>query len=401
MSTTAVSGFAERCLLDRDINADPYPYLAAVREHSPVYWSRIHQSWLITGYREVIGCLQSGRISADRLSNVSDDEDVRRSFQVLAKWMAFNDSSEHRRLRSVFQEAFYRLQVQQYQPLAQRIVEQQLVQLREKGGHCDLVADFAQPVSFTFFSQFLGVSPADLDDFREWTARVGEFILGMLISAKGFRVSHQSVVKLFHHFQSLIKQRQTSPGDDLISTVLEKSLGDVSEEEFAAMLTHLSFAGAETTSNLITNGIRAILMNREQRKLLQDEPQHLDTAIDECLRFDGPLKLIIRMANSDLELGGQTIKAGTRLYLLTAAANRDPAQFDHPDVLDIRRTPNAHLGFGHGIHSCLGSSLGHMLSRETIGSLFHEYPNLALDGHAHEWRISIMGRSLKALPVRN
>jgi hypothetical protein len=102
MSTTAVSGFAERCLLDRDINADPYTYLAALREHAPVYWSRIHQSWLVTAYREVIAALQSKGISADRLSNVSDDEDVRRSFEVLSKWMAFNDSSEHRRLSIVF-----------------------------------------------------------------------------------------------------------------------------------------------------------------------------------------------------------------------------------------------------------------------------------------------------------
>ena len=395
-----MSGFVERALLDRAINADPYPYLAALREHAPVYWSRIHDSWLVTGYREVISCFQAKGISADRLSNVSDDEDVRRSFQVLSKWMAFNDSSEHRRLRSVFQEAFYRLQVQQYQPLAQRIVEQQLVQLREKGGHCDLVADFAQPISMTFFSQFLGVAPADVHDFHDCTGRVADIILGMPISAKGYRQAHQSLIKLFHYLQSLIQQRQINPGDDLISTVLEKGLGDVSEEEFAAMLTHLSFAGAETTSNLMTNGIRAILMDREQRKLLQDEPQHLQTAIDECLRFDGPLKVIIRKANSDLEIGGQTIKAGTRLYLLTAAANRDPAQFDHPNVFDIRRNPNPHLGFGHGPHSCLGSSLGHMLARVSVGSLLHEYPNLALDGDAHEWRISIMGRCVKELLVR-
>lgn len=400
MSTTAACGFAERWLLDRETNADPYSYLAALREHAPVYWSQIHQSWLVTGYREVIASLQAKGISADRLDNTSQDEDIRRSFRVLSKWMAFNDSSEHRRLRSVFQEAFYRLRVQQYQPLAQRIVEQRLVQLREKGGHCDVVADFSQPVSLTFFSQFLGVSPADVDDFHDWTARVGELILGMPTGAKGYRWSHQSVVKLFHYFQSLIQQRQSNPRDDLISTVLGRGLGNASEEEFAAMLTHLSFAGSETAHNLITNGIRAILMDREQRKLLQDEPQHLQTAIDECLRFDGPLKVIIRKANSDLELNGQTIKAGNRLYLLIAAANRDPAQFDRPNVFDIRRNPNAHLGFGHGPHSCLGASVGHILAREAVGSLLREFPNLALDGQAHEWRTSLMGRSLKALPVR-
>jgi cytochrome P450 len=186
----------------------------------------------------------------------------------------------------------------------------------------------------------------------------------------------------------------------LISTVLEKGLGDVREEEFAAMLTHLSFAGAETTSILITNGIRAILMDAEQLKILQDEPQHLETAVNEFLRFDGPLKVIIRQANSDFELGGQTIKAGNRLFLMTAAANRDPAQFDHPDVLDIRRNPNAHLGFGHGPHSCMGASLGQVLAREAIGTLLREFPNLALDGNAREWRLSLMGRSMKALPVR-
>jgi cytochrome P450 len=400
MVTTAVGGFVERSLLGRDAVADPYPYLAALREHAPVYWSRIHQSWLVTSYREVISGLQSKSISADRLNNTSPDEDVRRSFRILSKWMAFNDASEHRRLRSVFQEAFYRLQVQQYQPLAQHIVEPQLVQLQKKGGHCDLVADFAQPVSMTFFAQFLGVSPGDVDDFHDWTDRVGEYILGMPISAEGYRRSHRAVLKLFQYFQSVIQQRKINLRDDLISSVLEKGLGDVREEEFAAMMTHLSFAGAETTSILITNGIRAILMDREQLKILQDEPQHLETAVNEFLRFDGPLKVIIRQANGDFELGSQTIKAGTRLFLMTAAANRDPAQFDHPDVLDIKRNPNAHLGFGHGPHSCMGASLGQVLARAAIGSLLREFPNLALDGNANEWRVSLMGRSLKALAVR-
>jgi cytochrome P450 len=405
MVTTALRGFVERSLLDPETNANPYPYLAALREHAPVYWSRVHDSWLITGYHEVIDCFQPKGTTADRVSpilnNVStQDEDLRRSFAILSKWMAFNDASDHRRLRSVFGDIFHRLQVQQYQPLIRRIVEQQLVQLREKGGHCDIVTDYAQPISMTLFSQFLGVSPADVDGFRDCTRRVADIILGMPLSAKKYREAHHSLIKLFHYLLSIIKQRQLSPGDDLISTVLERGLGDVSVEEFAAMLTQIAYAGFETTCNLMTNGIRVLLQNREQLKILQDEPQHWETGIDECVRFDGHLKLMVRWANSDFELRDQTIKARTRLYLMTAAANRDPAQFDHPNVLEIRRNPNAHLGFGHGPHACLGAALGRLLNREAISSLFQEYPNLTLDGDTHEWRLSFMVRSVTALPVQ-
>ena len=118
------------------------------------------------------------------------------------------------------------------------------------------------------------------------------------------------------------------------------------------------------------------------------------------MRFDGHLKVIVRWANSDFELRGKTIKAGSRLYLMSAAANRDPAQFDNPNMLDVRRDPNAHLGFGHGSHSCLGAPLARILAREAIRSLFQEYPNLTLDGDTHEWRLSFMVRSVKALPIR-
>ena len=404
MVSTTLSGFVERSLLDRDINANPYPYLATLREHAPVYWSRIHDSWVVTGYHEVIDCLQSGCLTADRvnpmLNNTSADEDLRCSFGILSKWMAFNDSSEHRRLRGVFQDDFYRLQVQQYQPLIQRIVEQQVVQLREKGGNCDLVTDFSQRISMTFFSQFLGVAPADVADFRNCTARVADIILGMPLGAKSYRQAHHSLIKLFDYLSSIIQQRQLSPGDDLISTVLKRGLGDVSEEEFAGMLTQLAYAGFETTCNLMTNGVRLLLQNPEQLKILQDEPQHWETAIDEIMRFDGHLKVIVRWANSDFELRGKTIKADSRLYLMSAAANRDPAQFDHPNELDVRRNPNAHLGFGHGSHSCLGAPLARILAREAIRSLFQEYPNLTLDGDTHEWRLSFMVRSVKALPIR-
>ncbi|MFD0345579.1 cytochrome P450 [Kitasatospora aburaviensis] len=175
---------------------------------------------------------------------------------------------------------------------------------------------------------------------------------------------------------------------------------EVGEDEFVAMLTHIAFAGGETTSNLIAVGVWNLLRRPDQLELLRADPESARGAVEELLRFDGPSKLSVRQVAADFALGDRTLRAGDRLYLVTAAANRDPSRFDRPDELDIGRSPNPHLGFGHGEHFCLGAPLARLVAGAALTDLLAASPRLALADHEVRWQPSLLNRSLRSLPVR-
>jgi cytochrome P450 len=188
----------------------------------------------------------------------------------------------------------------------------------------------------------------------------------------------------------------------LISAALANGLvgESVSEDEFVAMLTHVAFAGGETTSNLIAVGMWNLLRHPDQLALLRAEPDLVPMAVEELLRFDGPSKMSVRQVRSDFELGGRWLRAGERIYLVTAAANRDPVRFDRPDELDLRRHPNPHLGFGHGAHFCLGAPLARLVTSAALTGLLKAEPCMAVTGAEVRWQPSLLNRSLRALPLR-
>jgi len=406
--TTTVQ-VTDRYLLDDMIVADPFPYLAELRAAEPVHWSPVHRAWLVTGYDLVDACFKEPAVSADRITptlartplHLLSPEAVR-TFQIMARWMVFVDPPEHRRLRSVFRGVFGPSQIRRNQPMVREAVDRLTARARAGGSLIDLVADFAHPLSATVAATWMGVPAEDTPAFQRWAIQVGELALGSVQSPEEHERSQRALLELFEYLHQLVRRRRDEPGADLVSAALTSGLvGDsVSEEEFVAMLAHLAFAGGETTSNLIAVGLWNLLRRPDQLDLLRTEPEVAATAVEELLRFDGPSKMSIRQVKTDFELGGQWLRAGQRLYLITSAANRDPSRFDHPDELDLRRHPNPHLGFGQGPHFCLGAPLAGLVAATALNDLQAAAPHLQLAGAAPRWQPSLLNRSLELLPVR-
>ncbi|MET9882850.1 cytochrome P450 [Streptomyces sp. NPDC006430] len=402
------SAFTERYLLDPAVNADPYGYLNSVRDHDPVYWSAMHRAWLVTGHAQLMHCLRDPAVSAERVGPLMDAvpegarEDTERAFAILARWMVFNDAPQHRRLRQVFQEQFAARSIGRYRAFVERATRAMLTRRAVPGQVGDLVADIARPLPALVFARWLGVPQAHGPSFWYWNARVGDLVLGAAQEEREYRTSLQSLVNLEDYLAGLVRQRRTDPKDDLISSVLAGGqIGkSVSEEEFVGMLTQMAFAGGETTSNLIVNAVLALLEHPDELAAVREDPQRVSMAVEEALRYDGPSKMSIRTAARDFDLDGHPVRSGDRMFLVTAAANRDPQRFAEPDRFSVRRGSASHLGFGFGAHFCIGAALARLIAVAVVDVLVREYPGLHLLEEQHTWQLSLLNRALTALPVR-
>jgi cytochrome P450 len=403
-----MTDFAEKFLLDPVVNANPYDYLNALREYRPVYWSAMHRAWLVTGYPQVVSCLREPAISASRVKPIMERVpegargDGERAFEILSGWMVFNDPPVHRRLRAVFQEHFSARAINRFSSVVDTATRALLARRAVPGDTGDAVAGVARPLPSVIFARWLGVPQQHSPAFWYWNARVSELVLGTAQAEREYRTSIESLLHLYDYLGDLVRQRRAKPGNDLISSVLASGqVGEsVTEDEFIGMLTHLAFAGGETTSNLIANGLRALLRHPGELDAVRADPGLLHGSLEEALRFDGPSKMSIRVAASDFDLDGSAIAAGDRIYLITAAANRDPVQFSDPDRFLATRSNTMHLGFGFGEHFCIGAPLARLVARAAIGALVRDYPGLGLADAEHTWHLSLLNRSLTMLPVR-
>ncbi|MFF5028794.1 cytochrome P450 [Streptomyces collinus] len=406
---TTTGQVTDRYLLDDALVADPFPYFAELRAHDPVHWSPVHRSWLVTAYDHVTACFTEPAVSADRITPMLErtprhllGEEAARAFEIMAGWMVFVDPPEHRRLRSAFRGAFGPKQIRRNRPMVQEAVARLAGQVRDGHEATDLVTGLARPLPATVAAAWMGVPARDTERFQRWALQVGDLALGSVQSAQEHEDSQRALLDLFAYLRALVRERRAAPRDDLISAALAGGVvGDtVSEEEFAAMLTHIAFAGGETTSNLIAVGMWNLLRHPGQLRTLRAEPETAPLAVEELLRFDGPSKMSVRQVRTEWELAGRTLRRGDRLYLVTAAANRDPSRFEHPDELDVRRHPNPHLAFGQGEHFCLGAPLARLVAGAALTDLLAVAPRLALTGSEPRWQPSLLNRSLQALPVR-
>ncbi|MEG8277207.1 cytochrome P450 [Streptomyces sp. AHA2] len=406
---TTAGQVTDRYLLDDDLVADPFPYFAHLRDTAPVHWSPVQRSWLVTGYESVASCFTEPAVSADRITPVLArtprhllGPEAARAFEIMAGWMVFVDPPEHRRLRSAFRGAFGPRQVRRNRPMVQQAVARLAARVRDGGRCSDLVADLARPLPATVAAAWMGVPAADTARFQRWALQVGDLALGAAQSAQEHEDSQRALLDLFAYLRDLVRLRRSAPQEDLISAALAGGVVDdtVSEDEFVAMLTHIAFAGGETTSNLIAVGTWHLLRHPDQLGILRREPESAPTAVEELLRYDGPSKMSVRQVRDDFTLEGRTLRRGDRLYLVTAAANRDPSRFERPDELDLRRQPNPHLAFGQGAHFCLGAPLARLVAGAALTDLLAAAPRLALAAGEPQWQPSLLNRSLRTLPVR-
>ncbi|MFE7599571.1 cytochrome P450 [Streptomyces sp. NPDC057494] len=391
--------------------SDPYPAYAWLREHAPVHRTTLPsgvEAWLVTRYADARQALADQRLSKnpahhDESPHAKGKTGIpgERKAELMTHLLNI-DPPDHTRLRRLVSKAFTPRRVAEFAPRVQELTDRLIDSFVERGS-ADLIHEFAFPLPIYAICDLLGVPPEDQDDFRDWA--------GMMIRHGGGPRGGvaRSVKKMRGYLAELIHRKREEPGDDLISGLIKASdHGEhLTENEAAAMAFILLFAGFETTVNLVGNGLYALLRHPEQRALLQaslaaGETGLLETGVEELLRFDGPVEMATwRYATRALTIGGQEIPAGDPVLVVLAAADRDPERFDGPDVLDLARRDNQHLGYGHGIHYCLGAPLARLEGQAALATLLTRLPDLRLAADPAElrWRGGLIMRGLRTLPV--
>lgn len=387
--------------------SDPYPTFARLRETAPVSRAKSmltpRGAWLLTRYDDVVALHGDARFSSDvqKHGRAGFVRFAPQPLRLLTDSMVFKDDPEHKRLRSLVNKAFTPNVIQRVAPDVERVTGE-LLERMAREPVADLVASYALPLPLAIISEMLGVTEGDRDRFHGWVAKFLDAPQG---GPLGMLLALPTAYKLTALFRSLAELRRIEPDDRLISNLLRASEGDdrLGEQELLAMIFLLLLAGHETTANLIGNGTLALLENPDQLALLRAQPELIDSAVEELLRFTSPVVSgAPRIALEDAEIGGVVIPKGSQVIGVLSAANRDPAKFPDPDRLDIRREPNRHVAFGMGIHFCLGSQLARLEAKIALGALIQRFPDLSLAVPRAElrWKPTESLRGLRRLPLR-
>jgi cytochrome P450 len=379
--------------LDPAFRNDPYPALARLREHDPVNLTPFG-IWRLTRYADVTRLLYD--VPAGVRTTDGELPGIDESLSGQRMFMLQQDPPTHTRLRRLVSRAFTPRAIAAMRPSIQRIVDECLDRVRGKG-EMDLIKDLALPVPATVICEMLGVPVADRDRFTVWTAQATFGLAAGLLPPEMLAQAVSAGMALAEYFQELIAVRRTNLTDDILSALIRaEEEGDrLSGPELISQAIGLLIAGFETTIGLIGNGVRALLKHPDQLALLRARPELIESAIEECLRWDGPIILTPRILHADAEFSGTTLPCNAMVWGMLAAADRDPAKFPDPDRFDITRQPNDHLAFGGGAHFCLGAHLARLEGQIAIGNLVERFENLALVSDQVEW-----GASLFRVPGR-
>jgi cytochrome P450 len=395
-------------LFDPVFKADPYPTYARLRSSAPVHRATLPDGrgvWLITRYEDVLAVLKDERFVKNWRSALTPEQraeipPIPEVMKPLSQNMLDTDPPDHERLRALVSKAFTPRLIERMRPRVQAIADGLLDAVQDRGG-MDLIDDYAFPLPITVIAELLGVPAEDRNNFREWSdAAVSgnasqEYLEEILIP-------HMQAFT--DYLRALFEEKHANPRDDLVSALVQaEEAGDkLSEDELLGMVFLLLVAGHETTVNLIGNGVLALLQHPDQLRKLKEDPSLIKPAIEELLRYDGPVETSTeRFAREDVEIGGQVIPRGEMVLVVLAAADHDPERFSDPDELDITRTDNRHLAFGKGIHHCLGAPLARMEGQIAISTLLRRMRNLRLKGSPESlsWRPGMILRGLRGLPV--
>jgi cytochrome P450 len=389
--------------------ADPYGYFAELREQHPVVWDERHRSWILTRHEHISTALKDPRFSSDRiapfierkLSSPDTDPLVRQAFDVLSDWLVFNDPPKHKRLRALVHKAFTPRAVAGMRDRID-VLCTELLEPLPRTGSFDIKRDFADPLPAIVIAQMLGVPPEDRDRFKGWSANVAAIVSAGLDDPDRYHNAAVGMDELARYCYELVERNREQPADNLISGLLQAQEDDqtLSDAEVVATCTLLLFAGHETTANFIANSLLALLRNPEQLAALRDGEADDRAAVEELLRYDGPGKAMARVMREDCEVDGQLLRAGQRVFLVLASANRDPRIFDAPDELRLARDPKDHVAFGKGFHFCLGASLARLESAVVIPRALRAFPDMTLTDATLRWQPVFLARGLEALPVR-
>jgi pimeloyl-[acyl-carrier protein] synthase len=386
-----------------ELLVNPYPVYHRFRAADPVHWDEQTRSWIVTRYDDVAAGLRDSRLSSTRVEfmrRLHARPELDEYFDSLSRSMIHNDPPTHTRLRGLVNKAFTPRVVEAMTEPIQHLVDCFLDAVQSQG-RMDVVRALAYPLPVSVIARMLGVPTEDMERFKKWSDE-NATAAGGTPTAEEMQTASRSQRELQAYFRDIIARRKGQQTNDLLNALVQaEEAGDrLSEAELLSNAVLLLVAGNETTTNLIGNGLKALLEHPEQLRQLQDQPARIDSAVEELLRFDGPVQFTTRIARDPFTLRDKDIRAGDRIFLVIGAANHDPERFVEPDKLDVARQDNHHVAFGAGPHFCVGAPLARLEARIVFATLIKRFPRMHLEGGPLKYRDNFNLRGLKELPVK-
>ena len=366
-----------------------YPLFKRMRSEDPVHYCESGRYWILTRYRDVEAALRDERLSTNhtplfmnQLGSL-DVKEIQNFLALTSKMIGENDPPEHTRLRKLGNPGFTTRAIESWRSIIQNTTDRLLDQVQNHGG-MDVVSDLAIPLPGFIITEIMGVPETDRANLLEWARDIGTFFGaagGSNIDIEELaRKADKAAAQFSGLISQLVEQRRRQPGTDMISllSVAYQEQG-FNFEELPSVCIQILAAGLLTTTDQIANGVNALLSHPDQLQKLKKNPTLIKSAVEEILRFDTSVPFLTRIAKQDLTIGGKEIPAGSITVLGFGPANHDPEKFESPEVFDITRTPNEHLGFSSGIHFCLGAVLARMDLTICLTTLLTRLPNLRFD----------------------
>lgn len=383
--------------------ADPVGYWQRLRNGGDIRWSDEHRGWLVLGHAAVVEAFRDGvRLSADRTGALARAADERpgtfgKTVELLSGWMIFRDPPAHTRLRDPVRVEFT---PRRLADLEKRIVglADDLLDPVLADGRFEMRAAVAGPLPAHVIAELLGVPAGERERFAGWSDDLGRIVFSIQPRDVDPGPVAAATDQFVDFFTELIEHYRRHPADNLITALVEGS-GDLSEIELIGACTLLLFAGHETTTNLLTTAVGHLAAHPDDQDRLRAATALDATAVDEFVRTQGPAATMVRKVGSPHERGGRSLESGQTVYLSIASANFDPGAFDDPATFDMARDPNPHLGFGWGLHHCLGAALARLETRIVLRRLLERTTSIDPDGEPAPLRGDVMGRARIAAPV--
>jgi cytochrome P450 len=388
----------------KDSILDTAGYFARLREGGDVQWSDVHNGWAVLSHQEVeAGFRDSENLSADRSGTFARaaqgrSEGFARATELLMGWMNFRDPPEHTRLREPVKSALTPRRVSKLEADIERLVDGALDEFA--GETVELMDAFCRPVPALVIAAILGVDGSERWRFQEWSDDLARIVFSMSPGTVDEGPVSEATAGFVEFFSRLIERERVEPSGSLLTAIVNSPISDLSHVELVGACTLLLFGGHETTTMLLNNSVAVLIEHPELAQWLREDPDRLPAAIEEFMRTVGPARTMPRKVAKTHERGGQELRAGQNIFLSIASANHDPAVFAEPGQLDLARDPNPQLGFGWGLHFCLGANLARLEARIALQRLLERFPVLEPVGPVPAIWGGIMGYGRRELVVK-
>ncbi len=393
---------------DRAFRADPFAVYRLLRDADPAHWSPRLKAWVLTRYEDVKRVCLDERMSSDRLrpffASLPGQEAARIAelIRTLTLWMVFRDPPEHTRLRRLASRVFHVRSMQALRPNVERLSAWLLEQIGERE-RFDFIAEFAGPLPALVIIDMLGAPRSELGRLKRLSDEMALFIGSARASEAKYERAEAATREMAELFRDLVSERRATPRDDLLSRLvhLEADGERLTEDELVATCLLLLFAGHETTTHHLANGVLALTRFPAEMARLRREPSLAPAAVEELLRYDGPIGAQVRIVLQPQLFCGKTFQPGERVFLMMNSANRDPRAYENPDRVDLGRDGIAHLTFGFGAHICLGFPLARLEGQIALPAVLARWRQIEVEADEPlEWLDSLVLRGMKAMPLR-